>query len=98
MALGRLTASIAHEIRNPLSSIGHAADLLAEEEAWRDSDKRLLSIIRGNVTRLDRIVEEILNLNRRDRAHTFLVQERSDLDGRRPQVRKAYSPNGARYA
>ncbi len=68
VALGRLTASIAHEIRNPLSSIGHAAELLDEDTAMRSSDRRLLEIIRGNVFRLDRIVQEVLYLNRRDRA------------------------------
>ena len=68
VALGRLTASIAHEIRNPLSSIGHAAELLDEGAQIAPAEKRLLDIIRGNVFRLDRIVQEILYLNRRDRA------------------------------
>ncbi|MGZ5650290.1 MAG: sensor histidine kinase [Usitatibacter sp.] len=68
VALGRLTASIAHEIRNPLSSIGHAAELMDEDAALGDSEKRLLAIIRSNVFRLDRIVQEVLYLNRRDRA------------------------------
>ncbi|HUL97479.1 MAG TPA: ATP-binding protein [Usitatibacter sp.] len=68
VALGRLTASIAHEIRNPLSSIGHAADLLDEDRALDGGGRRLLEIIRGNVGRLDRIVQEVLLLNRRDRA------------------------------
>jgi two-component system sensor histidine kinase PilS (NtrC family) len=69
VALGRLTASIAHEIRNPLSSIGHAADLIAEGgSADRKADERLLAIIRDNVFRLDRMVQEVLYLNRRDRA------------------------------
>jgi two-component system, NtrC family, sensor histidine kinase PilS len=68
VALGRLTASIAHEIRNPLSSIGHAAELMDEDRALGESEKRLLAIIRSNVFRLDRIVQEVLYLNRRDRA------------------------------
>jgi two-component system sensor histidine kinase PilS (NtrC family) len=68
VALGRLTASIAHEIRNPLSSIGHASELLDEEGGMPEADKRLLSIIRANVFRIDRIVQEVLYLNRRDRA------------------------------
>ena len=79
VALGRLTASIAHEIRNPLSSIGHAAELLAEDTALRDSDKRLLTIIKGNVFRLDRIVQEVLYLNRRDRAQPEAIEARSYL-------------------
>jgi two-component system sensor histidine kinase PilS (NtrC family) len=69
VALGRLTASIAHEIRNPLSSIGHAAELLEEDRDLPEAEQRLLEIIRGNVHRLDRIVQEVLYLNRRDRAH-----------------------------
>ncbi len=69
VALGRLTASIAHEIRNPLSSINHAAELLQEDPARNESDNRLLSIIRDNSHRLDRMVQEVLYLNRRDRAH-----------------------------
>jgi two-component system sensor histidine kinase PilS (NtrC family) len=68
VALGRLTASIAHEIRNPLSSIGHAAELMDEDSALGAAEKRLLAIIRSNVHRLDRIVQEVLYLNRRDRA------------------------------
>jgi two-component system, NtrC family, sensor histidine kinase PilS len=79
VALGRLTASIAHEIRNPLSSIGHAAELLDEEVAMSESEKRLLEIIRGNVFRLDRIVQEVLYLNRRDRAQPEAIDAKTYL-------------------
>ena len=65
-ALGRLTASIAHEIRNPLSAIGHAGELLKEERRGAMQD-RLLKILADNVARLDRIVSDILELGRRDR-------------------------------
>lgn len=68
VALGRLTASIAHEIRNPLSSIGHAAELLEEDARMGGEERRLVAIINTNVSRLDRIVQEVLYLNRRDRA------------------------------
>ncbi len=68
VALGRLTASIAHEIRNPLSSISHAADLMLEEHSRQEGDQRLLTIIRDNTRRLERMVQEVLYLNRRDRA------------------------------
>jgi two-component system sensor histidine kinase PilS (NtrC family) len=64
-ALGRLTANIAHEIRNPLSAISHAAQLLREEDRHRQS--RLPEIIENNAQRLNRLVEEVLTLNRRDR-------------------------------
>jgi two-component system sensor histidine kinase PilS (NtrC family) len=74
VALGRLTASIAHEIRNPLSSIGHAAELLEEDAQIGEPSRRLIDIISGNVTRLDRIVKEILDLNRRDRAQPEAIE------------------------
>jgi two-component system, NtrC family, sensor histidine kinase PilS len=76
VALGRLTASIAHEIRNPLSSISHAAELLGEDVAAAEGDKRLLTIIRDNVLRLDRMVQEVLYLNRRDRAQPEAIDAR----------------------
>jgi two-component system sensor histidine kinase PilS (NtrC family) len=66
-ALGRLTASIAHEVRNPLSAINQAAQLLEEDGAVAPSGERLLGMIRNNAKRIDRIVGEILQLNRRDR-------------------------------
>ncbi len=65
-SLGRLTASIAHEIRNPLSAIGHAGELLREERRG-DIHDRLLNILGENVARLDRIVADVLELGRRER-------------------------------
>jgi len=65
-ALGRLTANIAHEIRNPLSAISHAAQLL-REESHDATQAKLTGIIENNARRLDRLVEEVLTLNRRDR-------------------------------
>ena len=67
-ALGRLTANIAHEIRNPLSAISHATQLLQEDEDMDKTQARLLEIIRDNTFRLDRLVQDVLQLNRRDRA------------------------------
>lgn len=80
VALGRLTASIAHEIRNPLSSINHAAELLAESEHAQAGDERLVTIIRDNVHRLDRIVQEVLYLSRRDRAQPEAIESRAFLE------------------
>lgn len=62
-ALGRLTASIAHEIRNPLTAISHAGELM-REEARGAMEKRLLRIILDNSARLDRIVTDVLDLGR----------------------------------
>ena len=67
-ALGRLTANIAHEIRNPLSAISHANQLLQEEDS-DPTTKRMLQIISDNVQRLDQIIKDVLELNRRDRTN-----------------------------
>lgn len=63
-ALGRLTASIAHEIRNPLSAIGHAGQLL-EENPRDEQERQMLGIIRKQVARINRIVENVLATSRR---------------------------------
>lgn len=63
-SLGRLTATIAHEIRNPLSAINHAADLLADSPKDK-GDKRLLDIINHHVGRVNLIISDILSLSRR---------------------------------
>ena len=65
-ALGRLTANIAHEIRNPLAAISHAAELLREEKRAGDRE-RLTRIIHDNSGRLERLVSDVLQLNKRDR-------------------------------
>lgn len=71
-ALGRLTAGIAHEIRNPLSAISHAAELLREERR-AEMQVRLTRIINDNVQRLERMVKDVLDLGRRDRAEPELL-------------------------
>ena len=63
-SLGRLTASIAHEIRNPLGAISHATQLLDESEALNDSDQRLITIIGDHTQRVNAVVENILQLSR----------------------------------
>ncbi len=72
-ALGRLTANIAHEIRNPLSAISHANQLLQEEEDSNPANKRMLQIIADNVQRLDQIIKDVLELNRRDRTNQEMI-------------------------
>jgi len=63
-SMGRLTASIAHEVRNPLSAIGHATSLLAED-LHGPAETRLLRIVNDNVVRVNRMVEDILKLSRK---------------------------------
>jgi two-component system sensor histidine kinase PilS (NtrC family) len=71
-ALGRLTANIAHEIRNPLAAISHAGDLLAE--GGRCRHERLTRIVRDNAKRINGLVEEVLMLGRRDRVKTETIK------------------------
>jgi len=66
-ALGRLTANIAHEVRNPLSAISYAAELM-QEELGDDKQHRLLQIVLENTQRINQIVQDVMQLNRRDRA------------------------------
>ena len=68
-SLGQLTANIAHEIRNPLSAIRHANDLLAENNTDPMATK-LAHMIDSNVRRIDHLVDEVLTLNKRDRINT----------------------------
>jgi two-component system sensor histidine kinase PilS (NtrC family) len=72
-AMGRLTASIAHEVRNPLSAINQAAQLLEEDGSVAQEGQRLLTMIRNNTKRIDRIVGEVLQLNRRDRQQPEVI-------------------------
>jgi len=67
-SLGRLTASIAHEIRNPLGAISHASQLLGESQDLPSSDQRLLEIINNHSKRVNQIIENILQLSRRKAA------------------------------
>ncbi|WP_338016818.1 sensor histidine kinase [Noviherbaspirillum sedimenti] len=68
-SMGRLTASIAHEVRNPLSAISYAAALLGEEQASPAQD-RLLAIVGDNVKRLNCMIEDILKLSRKAQPQT----------------------------
>ncbi|AWI78365.1 MAG: PAS domain-containing sensor histidine kinase [Betaproteobacteria bacterium HGW-Betaproteobacteria-13] len=66
-ALGRLTASMAHEIRNPLSAVTQAAELLQEEKR-ADMQGRLARIINDNAQRIERMIRDVLALGRRQQA------------------------------
>ncbi len=67
-ALGRLSASIAHEIRNPVGAMSHAAQLLAESEHLAEENRRLTDIIRSNSDRVSNIINNVLQLSRREPA------------------------------
>ena len=76
-ALGRLSASIAHEIRNPVGAMSHAGQLLRESPVLGPDDRHLTDIIQKNAARVSQIIDNILQLSRRDTTR----QERLDLAG-----------------
>ena len=65
-SLGRLSASIAHEIRNPVGAMSHAGQLLAESAQLSDDEKRLTEIIRTHSERVSHIIDNVLQLSRRE--------------------------------
>lgn len=65
-ALGRLSASIAHEIRNPVGAMSHAGQLLAESPVMGPDERRLTDIIRSNSERVSAIINNVLQLSRRE--------------------------------
>lgn len=79
-ALGRLTANIAHEVRNPLSAISYATELL-QEEKHDAAQTRLFQIILDNTARLNRIVQDVMQLNRRDRVQAESLRLADVLPG-----------------
>ena len=64
--LGRLSASIAHEIRNPVGAMSHAAQLLGESASLSEEDKRLTEIVRANGDRVRQIIENVMSMARRE--------------------------------
>ncbi len=73
-SLGRLSASIAHEIRNPVGAMSHAGQLLAESPVIGVEEERLTDIIRVNGTRVSQIIESVLALSRRDKTQPERLQ------------------------
>ena len=65
-ALGRLSASIAHEIRNPVGAISHAAQLLREDAGLSDANRRMSDIIQANTERVSTIIGNVQQLARRE--------------------------------
>jgi two-component system sensor histidine kinase PilS (NtrC family) len=65
-SLGQLTASIAHEVRNPLASISHASQLLQESKSLSSADQELCQILISNSNRVNNIIEDVLHISRRE--------------------------------
>lgn len=95
-ALGRLTASIAHEIRNPLGAISHAGQLLAENLPGQVQDHRLLDIIRRHTARINTIVEKMLGLSRRGQAYAQTLRLRPWLETFVDEYRESKPATGLR--
>ncbi len=68
-SLGKLTANIAHEIRNPLGAISHSAQLLSESANLDKVDMRMVQIIQSNSRRMNLTIESVLNLSRKKKPH-----------------------------
>jgi two-component system sensor histidine kinase PilS (NtrC family) len=94
-SLGRLTASIAHEIRNPLSAISHAGQLLSESPQLTAQDLRLTEIIQNHCSRMNKIINDILQSSKRqpsnrekiplnpwltDYLQTFITENRLNIE------------------
>lgn len=78
-SLGGLTASIAHEIRNPLGAISHAAQLLIESNDLNKGDARLSEIIHQHTIRANKVIENVLQLSRRKQAEPELLDMKAWL-------------------
>ncbi|MCB1843488.1 MAG: hypothetical protein KDI09_11040, partial [Halioglobus sp.] len=79
-SLGRLSASIAHEIRNPVGAMSHAGQLLAESEGLTTEDLRLTEIIRTHAERVSHIIDNVLQLSRRESGQAEKLQLRPWLE------------------
>jgi len=73
-ALGRLSASIAHEIRNPVGALSHAGQLLAESDNIGEEEARFLAIIDKNTRRVNDIIDNVLQLSRKEAARPELIE------------------------
>ncbi len=79
-SLGRLSASIAHEIRNPVGAMSHAAQLLGESPGLGEDDQRLTEIIRTHSSRVSHIIDNVLRLSRRDSSRPERLAVKSWLE------------------
>ena len=93
VSLGRLTAGIAHEIRNPLGAISHAAQLLLESEELPPSDRRLAQIVQDQSRRMNHVIENVLQLSRRRQAAPQLLDLKYWLHRFASEFRQSAAPN-----
>lgn len=91
-SLGQLTANIAHEIRNPLAAISHAAQLLAENDELPLAEKRMTEIIQQHSNRINEIIEDIMQISRGRVASEDHIQLKNWIS----QFIESYSPDGDR--
>ncbi|MGY0505466.1 sensor histidine kinase [Luteimonas sp. e5] len=77
--LGRFSASLAHEIRNPLSAIKYASQLLRESSNLDVMDRRMLDIVQQQIQRMNGIIESVLSLARRERTQPEIFDIRQML-------------------
>ncbi|WP_233588848.1 two-component system sensor histidine kinase NtrB [Legionella septentrionalis] len=78
-SLGRFSASIAHELRNPLGVIAHAVQLLGEEKELSGEDLRLKQLIINNCDRMNRVIKNVLQMSRRQQAQPETIELNSFL-------------------
>jgi signal transduction histidine kinase len=71
-SIGRLSATIAHEIRNPLTSVKLNIQKIAQDERLDDIGKEHLSIAQEGISHIEKFIKELLNFTR--------VSQLSDLD------------------
>lgn len=93
-SLGRLSASVAHNIRNPLAAISHASQLLAESPRLDAEDQRLMTIINRNSARINEIVHSVLDLSSRHRGQPRRIELNSWLEELCIEYRETHALNG----
>ena len=90
-SLGRLTANIAHEIRNPLNTISHASQLLYESEFVKTDDKQLLDMVANNSHRIDNIIKSIITFSRSQFAQAQVININDWLHSYRDDFLRLYT-------
>jgi len=97
-ALGRLSASIAHEIRNPVGAMSHAGQLLRESPVLTEGDRHLTNIIEKNAVRVSQIIENVLQLSRKDTTRQQRIELVPWLEGFMAEFRETLQLDAGRIA